>query len=87
MPKINVYPPSPTPDHVADRRVEVGWNSGGWVQIATTTLTNPDNLSTDTPVAEPKWDSGSFVDLDRQGINNLIRALRTARDKAFGRDE
>lgn len=30
---------------------------------------------------------GMFVDLDRTGINRLIRNLRRARDQAFGRDE
>lgn len=85
MPKTNVYPPCPNPDAVADRRVEVGWHNGG-VQIATTVLTNPT-----TPlvgeVNEPEWKSDAYVDLDRHGINNLIRALREARDKAYGRDE
>lgn len=35
------------------------------------------------------WDElgGYWHDLDRAGINNLIRALREARDKAYGRDE
>lgn len=32
------------------------------------------------------WD-GQFTDLDRHGLNQLIRALREARDKAYGRDE
>jgi hypothetical protein len=30
---------------------------------------------------------GWFIDLDRRGINQLIRNLRRARDQAFGRDE
>lgn len=30
---------------------------------------------------------GWYVDLDRRGINDLIRILRRARDQAFGRDE
>lgn len=30
---------------------------------------------------------GWYVDLDRKGINDLIRVLRRARDQAFGRDE
>jgi hypothetical protein len=30
---------------------------------------------------------GFFVQLDRRGINDLIRHLRRARDAAFGRDE
>jgi hypothetical protein len=86
MPKTNIYPPCPTPDGVANRRVEVGW-MGGTVQVATTLLTNPANLTVDDPHAEPEWKSDSYVDLDRQGVNNLIRALRQARDKAYGRDE
>ena len=28
-----------------------------------------------------------YVDLDRRGVNDLIRYLKRARDKAFGRDE
>jgi hypothetical protein len=28
-----------------------------------------------------------YVDLTRNGINDLIRNLRRARDQAFGRDE
>jgi hypothetical protein len=30
---------------------------------------------------------GMYVDLDRHGINHLIRNLRRARDQVFGRDE
>lgn len=33
------------------------------------------------------WSQGFYVDLDRSGINRLIRNLRRARDQAFGRDE
>lgn len=84
MPKINVYPPYTLPDQ-AITRVEVGWHNGG-AQVATTRLTNPTNVTVDGP-NEPEWKSDTYVDLDRQGINNLIRALREARDKAYGRDE
>lgn len=31
--------------------------------------------------------TGHYVQLDRKGINQLIRVLRRARDQAFGRDE
>lgn len=96
MPKINVY-------SVAEegRRVEVGWHPNGSVQIGTT-LRNPvklDSAGTATtasastkPYADVSADGGwrwegQFADLDRHGINNLIRALREARDKAYGRDE
>lgn len=30
---------------------------------------------------------GFYVELDRDGINDVIRKLRRARDQAFGRDE
>ena len=41
------------------------------------------------PDAESRWDemSGLWGELDRKGCNDLIRALREARDKAYGRDE
>jgi hypothetical protein len=78
MPKVNVYPPNATAAD-AVMRVEVGWRSGSDVQIATTTRTaNGD--------AEPAW-GGQWIDLDRNGVNHLIRALREARDRAYGRDE
>ncbi len=102
MPKVNVYPSSPNPDSVPDRRVEVGWHPHGFVQIGTT-VRNPvkaikvDGVdgTTATMAVSPggtvdedgwTWD-GQFTDLDRHSINQLIRALREARDKAYGRDE
>ncbi len=98
MPKINVYSP-----HEDGRRIEVGWQPNGSVQVGTT-LRNPVKVtladavptaaSASTAAAKAvsddgddwKWE-GQFTALDRVGINNLIRALREARDKAFGRDE
>ncbi len=82
MPKINIYPPRPDQ---ATTRVELGWHNGG-VQIATTTLTDPATVA-DGTATEPGWVGGHYVDLDRGGINQLIRALRQARDKAYGVDE
>lgn len=38
-------------------------------------------------VTEAGWIDRVYVDLDRKGINDLIRVLRRARDQAFGRDE
>lgn len=32
-------------------------------------------------------EEGVHINLDRKGINDLIRNLRRARDKSFGRDE
>jgi hypothetical protein len=60
-------------------RVEVGWSrESGDVQIVTADPSKPE-------VGEPC--RGFYVDLDRKGINDLIRNLRRARDQAFGRDE
>lgn len=66
-------------------RAEVGWSAEpGHVQVAT--------VHTDSPVHWADGDSpdgkfnGWFVTLDRDGINRMIRALRKARDAAFGAD-
>lgn len=60
--------------------VQVGWQD--WpvshVQVAT--------FSRVAVTHETVWD-GFYVTLDRQGINELIRHLRKARDKAFLKDE
>lgn len=59
--------------------VQVGWHSEmGYMQIAT--------LSRDANTLDTV-EKGMYVDLDRRGINSLIRNLRRARDQAFGRDE
>lgn len=69
--------------------MEVGWTRDRGVEVATIqpgaqiAFMDPDTgkhlpMSTDRP--------GFWVDLDREGINRLIRALRKARDQAFGSD-
>lgn len=42
-----------------------------------------------TTSTAPTFDDlgGTWMSVDRAGVNNLIRSLREARDKAFGRDE
>ena len=61
-------------------RVKVGWSrERGDVQIATVN----ENEDIDQFSAE----AGLHVNLNRRGINDLIRHLRHARDQAFGRDE
>jgi len=62
-------------------QVRVGWSKEtGHVEVATVA---PDHM-----VLEPTPEgNGWFVQMDRAGLNRLIRALRTARDQAFGRDE
>jgi hypothetical protein len=99
MPKFNLYPHPSTPawDEIgATARVEVGWSNApmGAVQIATTKLAPGadrnreyiDGSGSETEPIKPAWD-GQYIDLDRDQINELIRALRQARDKAYGRDE
>lgn len=53
--------------------VKVGWQSGADVQIGV--------------IEEATPDSGMWSHLDRAGCNALIKAVRRARDSAFGRDE
>jgi hypothetical protein len=87
MPKFNLYEkPTGLPNDTPGR-AEVGW-SAGHVQLATCS----DNLETLQALGaaaapdQPDW-RGIFLRLDRDGINELIRNLRKARDSAFGRDE
>lgn len=55
-------------------RMQIGWSKEAeYVQVATS--------------AGSSEHAGTFVTLDRHGINNAIRTLRRARDQAFGRDE
>lgn len=81
MPKEYVYSTLFVPeskDHPAPEpfRARVSWGRDeGDIQIATV----DENDGNDG--------SGFFVDLDRHGINSLIRILRKARDQACGRDE
>lgn len=79
--------------------VELRWGTGPGVQIATScpsrlvSATIPVDLSRhiDANRAEATEEThpfdGWYADLDRAGINRLIKALRRARDQAFGRDE
>lgn len=81
MPKINI-----SDEVVNGFRLEVGWAHEKYVQVATTNANSKLRLEEgDTPdTAEPFF--GWHVTLDREGINRAIRALRTARDAAFGGD-
>lgn len=78
--------------------VDVRWDrESGYFQIATACIDRsthetyiPAHIRAEMPEGEwafaTAWD-GFYVDLDRAGINKLIRTLRRARDAAFGRDE
>lgn len=82
MPKENI-------DCIAmdELRAELSWGQiSGVVQLATTNRDYPIKM----PATEENpsgWEfEGWHVTLDRDGINRLIRALRRARDSAFGAD-
>ena len=79
MPKESVYDSSPqlTSDQPRTFQVDVLWGRENGIQVAT--------VDPDAMLGSPE--SGLFVDLDRGGVNELIRHLRRARDQAFGRDE
>jgi hypothetical protein len=89
MAQINTYSPK------SDARVCVQYDRIGAVGVGVQRAVQPlvtvegeDAPAVDVSVPmviDP--DSGVWCDLDRAGINNLIRSLREARDKAFGRDE
>lgn len=67
--------------------VDVRWNrEGGYVQIVTRAQrADGGRVADDSP--DSHVTDGMYVDLDRAGINRVIRNLRRARDQAFGRDE
>lgn len=70
-----------TPVRVEPTHLHVGWTKEhNHVEVAV--------INTDIKPEHP-GDSrqGWFMQLDRAGCNRAIRALRRARDDAFGRDE
>jgi hypothetical protein len=85
MPKINV-----NDEVVAGFRVEVGWNHDQYVQVGTTNEASEFRFEHKAECDDSgEWSEafhGWFVTLSRDGVNRLIRALRKARDDAFGAD-
>ncbi len=69
--------------------VHIGWSRGGeYVQIGVETTDGTsvvDKLGAGG--SNPAEFKGLWGTLDRAGCNRAIRALRDARDAAFGRDE
>ena len=60
--------------------LHVGWTKDLDVQVGV--------INTDIKSKHPgDTSAGWFMQLDRAGCNRAIRALRKARDDAFGRDE
>lgn len=70
--------------------VEVTWGRDSSVTLVTKCVdASTGEVSTRERLSSPERHAGEgwYLDLDRRGINELIRKLRRARDQAFGRDE
>lgn len=85
MPKINIQDYS-----VSGSRVEIGWtarhdDTPGVVQVGTTNEESPFSFPESDECSSLPF-NGWFATLDREQINNAIRALRKARDAAYGAD-
>jgi hypothetical protein len=61
--------------------VKVAWGRE-YVQVASVGRATVTHDALEIPEGD-----GWYVTLDRRGINELIRNLRRARDRAYGRDE
>ncbi len=84
---------------VPEFNVEVAWNRDGIVQVTTTAKDADDRLRSwiefdsdqapthSAPGTSFRTFDGWHADLDRAGVNRLIRILRQARDAASGKDE
>lgn len=84
MPKELIYSAEALRDDASTAVVEhvaVGWTKDLSVQIGVVNGP-PVELTINGRKSEP----GLWMDLDRDRINRLIRALRKARDAAFGPD-
>ena len=91
MPKESVYgsqDPFET-DGPGVSIVEVRWGrETGDVQVVSKAVRRADlGPLVESDPGSIHYTNGFYVDLDRRGINDLIRHLRRARDQAFGRDE
>lgn len=65
--------------------VELAWSSDGEYEGVYLTTYTPDKVAKDLGVAYK--DVHSVLDLDRDDMNRLIRALRRARNAKYGSDE
>lgn len=85
MPKENIYDERKDVPVIAEVRWHGSVDEPAWVQLG---VVNPDSpfrwemLGPDTGGVFDGWQ----LSLDRAGINRLIRALRKARDAAYGSD-
>lgn len=76
MPKEVIHPS--VPNETQQNYAEVGWMRDGYVSIGTRAGGDYDEPNNPRP--------GVYADLDRDQVNRLIRALRKARDQAYGAD-
>jgi hypothetical protein len=91
--EVGVMPKELIRDAITDGfRAQVGWGGiagedSGYVQVST--VNENSTLHLDDPLPEGASAlpfDGWYVHLDRAGINRMIRALRRARDSAYGAD-
>ena len=82
MPKEKIY------DEAQMYDVHVGWERDKYVQVGIETTDGVTVVERLTQGAADSVDShGLWGTLDRAGCNRLIKAVRHARDAAYGRDE
>lgn len=85
MPKEIVY------DQAAMYDAAVQWEQNRYVQVGVVTHDGATLASRLTGEHIDAEEAAQFIGvwgtLDREGCNRMIRALRRARDQAFGRDE
>lgn len=84
MATINVYSPFNETVPEGNARVAVQYGTDRTVNVGVQRAT-PDPMSDGLPTYDA--DSGKWCELNRDGCNALIRALREARDRAYGKDE
>lgn len=65
--------------------VHVGWNRAGWVQVSLAATRRNFEQVIEASHGEPEIFLFSEV-IERGDLNKLIRALRKARDQAYGSD-
>lgn len=65
--------------------LQVGWSRGTLVQIGVLTESRQQQSEGGAQI-DLTTGEALFCDLDRDGINKMIRALRKARDQAYGSD-
>lgn len=70
--------PEGTSTALYQRAIHVGWNRRQYVEVGVAVIT--------PSTGELQHGEGHFTDLDREGCNRLIEAVRKARNAAFGRD-